>query len=82
MLLGNIKRANELESLINETKTQIKKWEVAYGLKGSMNASFPSEHNGWSSLSEKHIPFTIIRAVSLEGFKKDLATYEAELAAL
>lgn len=81
MLLENIKRANELERLISETKTQIKKWEVVIGLK-SLDARFPSEHNGWSSLSEKHVPLTVIRAVSLEGFKNDLTTYEAELAAL
>lgn len=82
MLLENIKRVNELEKLISHTKTQIEKWENVQSISADLTATFPSSMNGYSQISTKHIPLNVIRAVSLEGFKKDLADYEAELAAL
>ena len=82
MKVEDIKRAVELEKEIAECNHQIDKWNNIESLSHILGASFTKGNNGWSQISSKHIPITVIRAVSLEGFKKDLEELQKELASL
>lgn len=81
MTVESHKRASELLPLIEEAKTNLDKWEKAKSFASTANCNF-TQSTGYSYVSLKHLPFDIIRIISIDGFKKELAALEREFNSL
>lgn len=76
MLIENLKKANELADKIKKCKDQIKIWEncISY-----YDDSFRIKTiDSWGTVYMKHMPFDILKTISLDGFKKELKELETE----
>lgn len=81
MKLENMPKANEIVDRIQHCKAQIEKWKEASKLTNEfevIGTKTTWEHN----ISTKHIPFSMIRVISIDGFTKELADLEKQLEAL
>jgi hypothetical protein len=77
------KRGNTLASLIEEAKDNIDRWERAYAYigKAEMNCLF-TDSNRYEIVRCIHVPFDVLKALSLDGFRKELKKLEDEFNAL
>lgn len=82
MTQESFQRASELLPLIAKAKANIIRWEEAYSYRGTGHVDCCSKSSSYSSASAIHVPFDVAKALSLDGFRKELKTLEDEFNSL
>jgi hypothetical protein len=79
-----LQRAIELEPLIKMVKDNIDRWECARSFAGyaEIKAIFVGDRGNYSYVKPTHIPFDVAKAISLDGFRKELKKLEDEFNSL
>lgn len=81
MLKENLKRANELEKLIEECEQNIKLWENVYEITDKqIRSNFKGSISGGLALDG--VPINVLKALSLDYYNRELRTLELEFSNL
>lgn len=78
----NLQRANELKPLIAKVKENIARWEDAYDYRSEGYVDVSSSGSSYNSASMIHVPFDVVKTLSLHGFRKHLEKLENEFNSL
>jgi hypothetical protein len=84
MTKENLGRANELLPLIAKAKLNVEKWEnvTHFETNPGIQCYFNECMKGCSYVDATYIPFDVAKALSLDGFRKELKKLEDEFNAL
>lgn len=75
-------RATELLKLIARANEHIDRWEKAVSFKGWGSVQCEFNTREYDAAYCKHFPFDALKAVSIDGFKKELKLLEDEFNSL
>lgn len=76
-------RGSELLPLIEEAKNNLNRWETAISFRDGARILCEFRSNsGYDYVSSRHIPFEVVKTLSIDSYRKEIEALEKEFNSL